>query len=44
MAYLDVDEEREIFLEKLKANIPSDTILISVMAADNEIEECLKKD
>lgn len=37
VTYLDVDEEGRISLEELKAAIRSDTILISVMAANNEI-------
>lgn len=37
VTYLDVDEEGKISLEALKASIRPDTILISVMAANNEI-------
>ncbi len=37
VTYLDVDEEGRISLEELKAAIRPDTILISVMAANNEI-------
>lgn len=37
MTYLDVDEEGKISLEELKAAIRPDTILISIMAANNEI-------
>lgn len=37
VTYLDVDEEGKISLEELKAAIRPDTILISVMAANNEI-------
>ncbi len=37
ITYLDVDEEGKISLEELRTAIRSDTILISVMAANNEI-------
>lgn len=37
VTYLDVDEEGKISLEELKTAIRPDTILISVMAANNEI-------
>jgi len=37
VTYLDVDEEGKISLEELKAAIRPDTILISIMAANNEI-------
>ena len=37
MTYLDVDEEGKISLEELKAAIRLDTILISIMATNNEI-------
>lgn len=37
VTYLDVDETGKISVEDLKAAIRSDTILISVMAANNEI-------
>lgn len=37
ITYLDVDEEGKIKLEELKAAIRKDTILISIMAANNEI-------
>lgn len=37
VTYLDVDEEGKISLEELKNAIRPDTILISVMAANNEI-------
>ena len=37
ITYLDVDEEGKISLEKLKAAIRPDTILISIMMANNEI-------
>lgn len=37
VTYLDVDEEGKISLEELRAAIRPDTILISVMAANNEI-------
>ena len=37
VTYLDVDEEGKISLMELKAAIRSDTILISVMMANNEI-------
>lgn len=37
VTYLDVDEEGKISLDKLKAAIRPDTILISIMAANNEI-------
>lgn len=37
VTYLDVDEEGNISLEELKAAIRPDTILISVMTANNEI-------
>ena len=37
MTYLDVDETGKISVEDLKAAIRPDTILISVMAANNEI-------
>ncbi len=37
ITYLDVDEEGKISLEELKTAIRSDTILISVMMANNEI-------
>ena len=37
VTYLDVDEEGKISLTELKAAIRSDTILISVMMANNEI-------
>ena len=37
VTYLDVDEEGRISLEELKAAIRPDTILISVMAVNNEI-------
>ncbi len=37
VTYLDVDGEGKISLEELKAAIRPDTILISVMAANNEI-------
>ncbi|MBD5465903.1 MAG: cysteine desulfurase NifS, partial [Lachnospiraceae bacterium] len=37
VTYLDVDEEGKISLEELKAAIRPDTILISVMVANNEI-------
>lgn len=37
VTYLDVDEEGKISLEDLKAAIRPDTILISVMTANNEI-------
>ena len=37
ITYLDVDEDGKIKLEELKAAIRKDTILISIMAANNEI-------
>ena len=37
ITYLDVDEEGKISLEELKAAIRPDTILISIMMANNEI-------
>lgn len=37
ITYLDVDKDGKISLEQLKKSIRSDTILISVMAANNEI-------
>lgn len=37
LTYLDVDEAGNISLEELKAAIRPDTILISIMAANNEI-------
>ncbi|MEE1312328.1 MAG: cysteine desulfurase NifS [Lachnospiraceae bacterium] len=37
VTYLDVDKEGKISLEELKAAIRPDTILISIMAANNEI-------
>ena len=37
MTYLNVDAEGKISLEELKAAIRPDTILISIMAANNEI-------
>jgi len=37
VTYLDVDEDGKISLEQLKSSIRPDTILISVMAANNEI-------
>lgn len=37
VTYLDVDEDGKISLEALKAAIRPDTILISIMAANNEI-------
>lgn len=37
VTYLDVDEEGKISLEELRTAIRPDTILISVMAANNEI-------
>lgn len=37
VTYLDVDEEGKISLTELKAAIRPDTILISIMAANNEI-------
>lgn len=37
VTYLDVDEEGRISLEELKAAIRPDTVLISVMMANNEI-------
>ncbi len=37
ITYLDVDEEGKISLEELKSAIRQDTILISVMMANNEI-------
>lgn len=37
VTYLDVDEEGKLSIEKLKAAIRPDTVLISVMAANNEI-------
>lgn len=37
ITYLDVDEDGKISLEELKASIRPDTILISVMMANNEI-------
>ena len=37
VTYLDVDEDGKISLEELRAAIRPDTILISVMAANNEI-------
>ena len=37
VTYLDVDEDGKISLEELKAAVRPDTILISVMAANNEI-------
>lgn len=37
VTYLDVDEEGKISLDELKAAIRPDTILISVMTANNEI-------
>lgn len=37
VTYLDVDEEGKISLTELKAAIRSDTILISIMTANNEI-------
>lgn len=37
ITYLDVDEDGKIKLEELKSAIRKDTILISIMAANNEI-------
>lgn len=37
MTYVGVDEDGKIKLDELKAAIRPDTILISVMAANNEI-------
>lgn len=37
ITYLDVDKDGKISLEQLKKSIRSDTILISIMAANNEI-------
>ncbi len=37
VTYLDVDEDGKIKLEQLKSAIRKDTILISIMAANNEI-------
>lgn len=37
VTYLDVDEEGKISLEELKAAIRPDTVLISIMTANNEI-------
>lgn len=37
ITYLDVDEDGKISLDELKAAIRPDTVLISVMAANNEI-------
>lgn len=37
VTYLEVDETGKISLEKLETSIRSDTILISIMAANNEI-------
>lgn len=37
LTYLDVDEDGKISLEELKAAIRPDTILISIMTANNEI-------
>lgn len=37
VTYLDVDEEGKILLDELKAAVRPDTILISVMTANNEI-------